>query len=49
MRSSHGTAAWLFERLDLDVALLGDLVEEREQRSEIWYWRQVLFAVCAGM
>jgi hypothetical protein len=49
MRSSHGIAAWLFERLDLDVALLGDLVEEREQRSAIWYWRQVLVAVCAGM
>lgn len=49
MRSAHAMAAWLFERLDIDVALLGDLVEEREQRSTIWFWRQVLFAVCAGI
>ena len=49
MRSAHAMAAWLFECLDMDVALLGDLVEEREQRSATWYWRQVLFAVWAGM
>ena len=49
MRSPHATAAWLFECLDLDAALLGDLVEERQRRSAIWYWRQVLFAICAGM
>ena len=49
MRSAHAIATWLFERLDMDVALLGDLVEEHERRSAIWYWRQVLFAVWAGM
>jgi hypothetical protein len=49
MRSSQAIAAWLFDRLDLDVALLGDLAEERERRSAIWYWRQVLFAVWACM
>ena len=46
MRSSHAIANWLFERLDLDVALTGDLLEERQRgRSAIWYWRQVLVAV----
>ena len=49
MRSAHATVAWVFDRLDLDIALLGDLVEECERRSAIWYWRQVLFAVWAGM
>ena len=49
MRAAHAIAAWLFERLDMDVALLGDLVEERECRSRLWYWIQVLFAVWAGM
>jgi hypothetical protein len=48
MKSSQASAAWLFDRLDLDVALLGDLVEEAERRSPIWYWRQVLFAIWAG-
>lgn len=49
MRPAHAITAWLFERLDMDIALLGDLVEERELRSAIWYWRQVLFAVWAGI
>jgi len=50
MRSSHGIAAWLFDRLDLDVALSGDLLEERERgRSAIWYWRQVVIAVWVGI
>jgi hypothetical protein len=49
MRSSQAIAAWLFDRLDLDVALLGDLIEERERRSPVWYWRQVLFAVWIGI
>jgi hypothetical protein len=40
-------ANWLFTLVGLDVALTGDLLEERERgRSAIWYWRQVLIAVC---
>jgi hypothetical protein len=36
-------AVWLFERLDVDAALAGDLLEECARgRSTIWYWRQVL-------
>ena len=50
MRSSCAIAAWLFDRLDLDVALSGDLMEECERgRSAIWYWRQVLIAVWVGI
>jgi hypothetical protein len=50
MRSSHALAIWLFERLGLDVALLGDLLEECSGgRSAIWYWRQVLIAVWIGI
>jgi hypothetical protein len=50
MRSSHAIAIRLLERLDLDVALTGDLLEECERgRSAIWYWRQVLTAVWIGI
>lgn len=50
MRSSHAIAAWLFERLGLDLALAGDLSEERAHgRSAIWYWGQVLIAIRIGM
>jgi ABC-type phosphate/phosphonate transport system permease subunit len=50
MRSSHAIAIWLFERLGLDVALVGDLLEECSGgRSAIWYWRQVLIAVWIGI
>jgi hypothetical protein len=50
MRSSHAIAIWLFERLGLDVALIGDLLEECERgRSAIWYWRQVLIAIWIGI
>ena len=45
MKSSQAIANWLFERVGLDVALSGDLLEERERRrSAIWYSRQVLIA-----
>jgi hypothetical protein len=41
---------WLFERLDLDPALAGDLLEERERgRSAFWYWRQVSLALWTGI
>jgi hypothetical protein len=50
MRSSNALAIWLSERLGLDVALTGDLLEEGERgRSAIWYWRQVLIAVWIGI
>jgi hypothetical protein len=50
MNSSQAIAKWLFERVGLDVALTGDLLEERgRRRSAIWYWRQVLIAVCVGI
>jgi hypothetical protein len=50
MRSSEPIAVWLFERLGLDVALIGDLVEECARgRSTIWYWRQVLIAIWLGI
>ncbi len=49
MRASHWIAIWLLERLGLDVALTGDLLEECARgRSVIWYWRQVLVAIWAG-
>jgi hypothetical protein len=50
MRSAQAIAVWLFELLDLDGALTGDILEERARgRSSIWYWRQVLVAVWAGI
>ena len=49
MRSSESIAIWLFERLGLDVALIGDLLEECARGcSAIWFWRQVLIAVWTG-
>ena len=46
MRTSHAITAWMFDRLDLDGALAGDLLEERARgRSTFWYWRQVLIAI----
>lgn len=49
MRSSHAAAVWMLELLGLDVALAGDLLEERARgRSTIWYWRQVLIAIWMG-
>ena len=46
MRSSRAIAIWLFERLGLDDALSGDLLEEcKRRRTAIWYWKQVLVAV----
>jgi hypothetical protein len=50
MRSSHVKAIWLFERLGLDGALAGDLLEESASgRSTIWYWRQILAAIWIGI
>ena len=49
MRTSHAITAWMFDRLDLDGALAGDLLEERARgRSTVWYWRQVLIAIWTG-
>ncbi len=34
----HPIASWLFQRLSLDVALAGDILEENERgHSRIWY------------
>ncbi len=50
MRSSYAAAVWMLERLSLDVALAGDLLEECARgRSTIWYWRQVLIAIWIGI
>jgi hypothetical protein len=50
MRRSHAAANWLLERLGLDVALAGDLLEECARgRSTFWYWRQMLIAVLTGI
>ena len=51
MASVHRTiVVWIFDRLALDVALAGDLREERAGgRSTIWYCRQVLIAICVGI
>jgi hypothetical protein len=40
----------MFERLGLDVALAGDLLEECARgRSTAWYWKQVLAAIWTGI
>jgi hypothetical protein len=50
MRLSHAAAVWMLERLGLDSALAGDLLEESaRRRSTIWYWRQVLMAMVTGV
>jgi hypothetical protein len=50
MSSSDPIVVWIFDRLALDVALAGDLREERAHgRSTIWYCRQELIAICIGI
>jgi hypothetical protein len=50
MRTSHAAAAWILERLGLDVALAGDLLEECARgRSAFWFWKQVLLAAWASI
>jgi hypothetical protein len=50
MRLSHAVAVWILNRLNIDSALGGDLLEECAQgRSMIWYWRQVVIAVWTGV
>jgi hypothetical protein len=50
MRLSHAAAVWMLERLGLDSALAGDLLEESaRRRSTVWYWRQVLIAMWTGV
>jgi hypothetical protein len=37
---------WLLERLGLDLALTGDILEESAQGcSAVWYWKQILTAI----
>jgi hypothetical protein len=50
MKTSCDITVWMFDRLGLDGALAGDLLEERARgRSSVWYWRQVLVAVLVGI
>lgn len=50
MSSSDVVVSWIFDRLGVDVALAGDLREERAHgRSTIWFCRQVLIAICIGI
>jgi hypothetical protein len=50
MRTSPAISVWLLERLGLDPALTGDLLEECARgRSVVWYWRQVWIAVWVGI
>ena len=50
MTTSRAIAVWLFDCLDLDSALVGDLLEERARgRSAFWYWRQVVVAICLAI
>ena len=50
MKTSCDITVWMFDRLGLDGALAGDLLEERARgRSSVWYWRQVLVAVWTGI
>ena len=42
-------ANWLLDRLGIDPALVGDLLEESQSgRSQAWFWRQTFRAVASG-
>jgi hypothetical protein len=46
LRPSQPIPFWLLDRLGLDPALTGDILEEWAQgHSTIWYWRQILSVV----
>ncbi len=50
MKPSQAAATWIFERVGLDIALAGDLLEECARgRSAFWYWKQVLLATLIGI
>jgi hypothetical protein len=50
MKQGHRRANWLLERLAVDGAVAGDILEEYERRrSRIWFAKQVTVAVCAGV
>jgi hypothetical protein len=43
-------ATWLLQRFGAKEALVGDLVEQYQRgRSGVWYWRQVVIAIVAGI
>jgi hypothetical protein len=50
MKQGHRTANWLLERLAVDAAVAGDILEEYERRrSRSWFAKQVMVAVGAGV
>jgi hypothetical protein len=46
---SHTAATWILERLGIDDALVGDLLECGRGRSALWFWKQILIAAGTGI
>ena len=47
-QSSAAVGTWLLDRFCDDPAVAGDLMEEyRRGQSTLWYWREVVAAICA--
>ncbi|HVZ24172.1 MAG TPA: hypothetical protein VG871_24035 [Vicinamibacterales bacterium] len=45
---SSVVGTWLLDRFCLDPAVAGDLMEEyRRGQTTLWYWREVVAAICA--
>jgi hypothetical protein len=48
MKSSRW-ALTVLDRFGVDAALVGDVIEQREQHGRLWLWRQVAVALAAGL